>query len=110
MQKSKAITFKLTESEYDKIKTLADQRHMNPTEYARHTALGNRIKPTVISNESSSEDLLALKQENAKMLHMLQSLDGYIAENGFMNWHDYKNDEKVIEALKTMRTLNKQDN
>lgn len=99
MQKSKAITFRLSESEYGKVQKLAEQRHMNPTEYARHTALGNRIKPTVIS----AEDTSALEKENAALTHMIQSVQKYISENGFMNWHDYKNDEQAIHALKAIR-------
>lgn len=62
MRKSKTISFRLSESEYEKIQMLAEQRHMNATEYARHVALGNRIKPTVINKEISvveTQELLA---------------------------------------------------
>jgi len=104
MQKSKAITFRLSESEYEKVQKLAEQRHMNPTEYARHVALGNRIKPTIISVEhSSEEDISTLEKENTKMKQMIHSIQKHISENGFMNWHDYKNDEQAIHALKAIR-------
>ena len=47
-RKAKVINLNLTLEEYEKIKQLAEIRHLNPTSYTKLTALGNRIKPTVI--------------------------------------------------------------
>lgn len=108
MEKSKAITFRLSESEYEKIQMLAEQRHMNPTEYSRHVSLGNRIKPTVINIENGttiSEDLANAEVENEELLNMIYSIQEYIAENGYINWHEYKNDEIAMKALLRMREL-----
>lgn len=108
MEKSKAITFRLSESEYEKIQMLAEQRHMNPTEYSRHVALGNRIKPTVINvenKETISEDLANAELENEELLNMIHSIQDYISENGFMNWHEYKNDEVAVKSLQRMKGL-----
>ncbi|PTH59130.1 plasmid mobilization protein, partial [Staphylococcus arlettae] len=49
----KAITFKLTNEEYKKIQDLSAYCHMSPTEYARHQALGNQIKPTILHQETN---------------------------------------------------------
>lgn len=111
MKKSKAITFRLSESECEKIQMLAEQRHMNATEYARHVALGNRIKPTVIKkDDSNTNDALInenerLKTELLKSDNSMALLSKYVSENGFMNWHEYKNDEKVISILKYIHKL-----
>lgn len=108
MKKSKAITFRLSESEYEKVQMLAEQRHMNATEYARHVALGNRIKPTVINIENDttlSEDLANVELENEELLNMIHSIQDYIAENGFINWHEYKNDEVAVNSLLRMKRL-----
>ena len=44
--KEKILTIRVSQSQYEKICALADIREMNVTEYIRHTAIGNRIKPT----------------------------------------------------------------
>lgn len=108
MKRTKAITFRLSESEYEKVQNLADERHMNPTEYARLVTLGNRIKPTVINIENGatiSEDLANAELENEELLNMIHSIQDYISENGFMNWHEYKNDEVAVKSLQRIRNI-----
>lgn len=61
-KKAKTININLTESEYEKVKQLAEIRDLNPTAYTRLTALGNRIKPTVIY--PADERISELEKEN----------------------------------------------
>lgn len=49
--KEKILTIRVSQSQYEKICALADIREMNVTEYIRHTAIGNRIKPTKSSSK-----------------------------------------------------------
>ncbi|MBF9307622.1 hypothetical protein I3V59_12930 [Staphylococcus epidermidis] len=46
--KEKILTIRVSQEQYEKIQDLAYIRNMNTTEYIRQTAVGNRIKPTVI--------------------------------------------------------------
>lgn len=46
--KEKILTVRVSQEQYKKIQDLAYIRSMNTTEYIRQTAVGNRIKPTVI--------------------------------------------------------------
>ena len=46
--KEKILTIRVSQEQYKKIQDLAYIRSMNVTEYIRQTAVGNRIKPTVI--------------------------------------------------------------
>ena len=46
--KEKILTIRVSQGQYKKIQDLAYIRSMNVTEYIRQTAVGNRIKPTVI--------------------------------------------------------------
>ncbi|HHC8882712.1 plasmid mobilization protein [Staphylococcus epidermidis] len=46
--KEKILTIRVSQEQYKKIQDLAYIRSMNTTEYIRQTAVGNRIKPTVI--------------------------------------------------------------
>jgi len=46
--KEKILTVRVSQAQYKKIQDLAYIRSMNVTEYIRQTAVGNRIKPTVI--------------------------------------------------------------
>ena len=54
--KEKILTIRVSQSQYEKICALADIREMNVTEYIRHTAIGNRIKPTVIEQIKESSE------------------------------------------------------
>ena len=49
--KDKVLTLRVNHAQYEKICELADIREMNVTEYIRHTAIGNRIKPTKSSSK-----------------------------------------------------------
>ncbi|MCO6333124.1 hypothetical protein LZU09_03310 [Staphylococcus epidermidis] len=44
--KDKVLTLRVSHAQYKRICALADIREMNVTKYIRHTAIGNRIKPT----------------------------------------------------------------
>lgn len=125
MKREKTIAFTITEKEFEKIKQLAEIRHMNPTEYSRHVALGNRIKPTVVSpNYKRGEDLsdlekeleiLRLENEQLKeyakinyekvksVLKAVKQIQGAIADNGFVDWKLLSKEDK--EALIYIRNL-----
>ncbi|MFQ3845981.1 hypothetical protein AABD44_00780, partial [Staphylococcus shinii] len=61
-KKAKTININLTEDEYEKVKQLAEIRDLNPTAYTRLTALGNRIKPTIVY--PADERIDELEKEN----------------------------------------------
>ena len=44
--KDKVLTLRVSQAQYKRICALAYIREMNVTKYIRHTAIGNRIKPT----------------------------------------------------------------
>ncbi|MGC7602367.1 hypothetical protein ACP2X9_11325, partial [Staphylococcus epidermidis] len=90
-RKAKVINLNLTLEEYEKIKQLAEIRHLNPTSYTKLTALGNRIKPTVIEktniqndsngvNEQLEEDNEALKSNNQELQQHVHQLEDEIAQ------------------------------
>ena len=66
-KKAKTININLTEDEYEKVKQLAEIRNLNPTAYTRLTALGNRIKPTVVYPADERIDALEKENEDLKM-------------------------------------------
>lgn len=70
-KKAKTININLTEAEYEKVKQLAEVRDLNPTAYTRLSALGNRIKPTVIQPES--ERITELENENQRLNEQLNT-------------------------------------
>ena len=84
--KEKILTIRVSQSQHEKICALADIREMNVTEYIRHTAIGNRIKPTVIEQiKESSEvselfkkDNEALKSNNQALQHHIHQLEDEI--------------------------------
>lgn len=71
-KRTKGITVRLSEKEYQKVEQLAEERHMNPTEYTRHMALGNRIKPTIIKTEVAQGVDETLKEHAQNVIHYLQ--------------------------------------
>lgn len=73
-KKAKTININLTESEYEKVKQLAEIRDLNPTAYTRLTALGNRIKPTVVY--SADERINELEKENQELKMKLMAGHG----------------------------------
>ena len=84
--KDKVLTLRVNHAQYEKICELADIREMNVTEYIRHTAIGNHIKPTVIEQiKESSEvselfkkDNKALKSNNQALQHHIHQLEDEI--------------------------------
>ena len=96
-RKAKVINLNLTLEEYEKIKQLAEIRHLNPTSYTKLTALGNRIKPTVIEypqeqttlddyNDSndSNEIIEQLKKDNEALKsdkHALQQRNDQLEDD-----------------------------
>ena len=75
--KEKILTIRVSQSQYEKICALADIREMNVTEYIRHTAIGNRIKPTVIEYPKEQT-----------------TIDDYNSNNDTNDWYE------IIEQLK----------
>ena len=70
-KKAKTININLTEAEYEKVKQLAEVRDLNPTAYTRLTALGNRIKPTVVY--PADERINELEKENQDLKKQLMA-------------------------------------
>ena len=129
--KEKILTIRVSQSQYEKICALADIREMNVTEYIRHTAIGNRIKPTVIEQikESSEvselfkkdnealksnnqalqrhihqleDEIDQLRQENDVFHHLLQHFDS----TAFMNFNTYRDDRPLKNADRKSTRLN----
>ena len=93
-RKAKVINLNLTLEEYEKIKQLAEIRHLNPTSYTKLTALGNRIKPTVIEYpqeqttlddyNDSNEIIEQLKKDNEALKsdkHALQQRNDQLEDD-----------------------------
>lgn len=124
----KAITFKLTNEEYQKIQDLSAYCHMSPTEYARHQALGNRITPTVLhqqSNFNTNENFISedqylkqvayskklkraynnatktLESEQLK-INTMNRLLPYIQSDGTVDTTEYKKDKILLHNLKQL--------
>lgn len=126
--KEKILTIRVSQSQYEKICALADIREMNVTEYIRHTAIGNRIKPTVIEQiKESSEvselfkkDNEALKSNNQALQHHIHQLEDEIDQlrqendvfhhllqhfdsTAFMNFNTYRDDRPLKNAIKRLK-------
>ena len=129
-KKAKTININLTEAEYEKVKQLAEIRDLNPTAYTRLTALGNRIKPTVVY--PADERIDALEKENQDLKKQLMAGYGqyevtredfdnleeqyyhyasyvntfkdflkYVQNDAeYINLKGYKNDEKLKEEIR----------
>ncbi|MFK3727742.1 plasmid mobilization protein [Staphylococcus epidermidis] len=119
--KEKILTIRVSHSQYEKICALADIREMNVTEYIRHTAIGNRIKPTIIEQikESSEvselfkkdnealqrhihqleDEIDQLRQENDVFHHLLQHFDS----TAFMDFSTYRDDRPLKNAIKRLK-------
>ena len=129
-KKAKTININLTEAEYEKVKQLAEIRDLNPTAYTRLTALGNRIKPTVVY--PADERIDALEKENQDLKKQLMAgygqyevtredfdnleeqyyhYAGYVTtfkdflkyvqnDAEYINLKGYKNDEKLKEEIR----------
>ncbi|MFQ3852278.1 MULTISPECIES: plasmid mobilization protein [Staphylococcus] len=129
-KKSKTININLTEDEYEKVKQLAEIRDLNPTAYTRLTALGNRIKPTIVYPADERIDALEKENEDLKMKLMagygqyevskedFENLEEqyyqyasyvntfkyflkYVQNDAeYINLNGYKNDEKLKEEIR----------
>lgn len=126
--KEKILTIRVSQSQYEKICALADIREMNVTEYIRHTAIGNRIKPTIIEQIKESSEVSELfkkdnealksnnqalqrhihqlederdkiKKENDVFHHLLQHFDS----TAFMNFNTYRDDRPLKNAIKRLK-------
>ena len=126
--KEKILTIRVSQSQYEKICALADIREMNVTEYIRHTAIGNRIKPTVIEQIKESSEVSELfkkdnkalksnnqalqrhihqledgidqlRQENDVFHHLLQHFDS----TAFLNFNTYRDDRQLKNAIKRLK-------
>lgn len=114
-KKAKTININLTEAEYEKVKQLAEIRDLNPTAYTRLTALGNRIKPTVIemskeqivNNEHEefeklrleNEELKAQRQYDSEHIDLLNNFIKYVNDKGYIDFQGYKNDVNLREKM-----------
>ena len=83
--KEKILTIRVSQSQYKKIQDLANIRSMNVTEYIRQTAVGNRIKPTVIEYPKEQT-----------------TIDDYNSNNDTNDWHEIieqlKNDNETLKS------------
>lgn len=124
----KAITFKLTNEEYKKIQDLSAYCHMSPTEYARHQALRNQIKPTILHQETNvdkgvnfiSEDKYEKQVSYSKKLkraynqatneleserlkiNTMNRLLPYVQSDGSIDTNEYQKDRTLICNLKQL--------
>ncbi|KAB2177424.1 hypothetical protein F9B26_11870 [Staphylococcus epidermidis] len=85
--KEKILTVRVSQAQYKKIQDLAYIRSMNVTEYIRQTAVGNRIKPTVIEYPKEQT-----------------TIDDYNSNNDTNDWHEIieqlKNDNETLKSNK----------
>ena len=125
-RKAKVINLNLTLEEYEKIKQLAEIRHLNPTSYTKLTALGNRIKPTVIEypqeqttlddcNDSndSNEIIEQLKKDNEALksdveafrvkANLLDEFLTHMNENAYIDFNGFRDDEELRYKLKNIK-------
>ena len=125
-KKAKAIHLNLTQDEYNKIQKLAEIRHLNPTSYTKHVALGNRIKPTVIEypqeqttieddestnnlhevNEQLKKDNEALKSDVEAFrvkANLLDELLTHVNENAYIDFNGFRDDEELRYKLKNIK-------
>ncbi|MEH5891667.1 plasmid mobilization protein [Enterobacter roggenkampii] len=75
-QQPKILTVRVSQAQYKKIQDLAYIRSMNVTEYIRQTAVGNRIKPTVIEypkEQTTLEDY----EEDSKVSELESKINEY---------------------------------
>ena len=83
--KEKILTVRVSQEQYKKIQYLAYIRSMNVTEYIRQTAVGNRIKPTVIEYPKEQT-----------------TIDDYNSNNDTNDWHEIieqlKNDNETLKS------------
>lgn len=112
-RKAKVINLNLTLEEYEKIKQLAEIRHLNPTSYTKLVALGNRIKPTVIKSEDDTNDLHEiieqLKSSNNTLkneqdafrekAHLFDLFLEHVNENAFIDIDSFKHDTELRKAI-----------
>jgi uncharacterized protein (DUF1778 family) len=105
-QKEKVLTIRVSYNQYEKIQQLAQIREMNITEYIRNSAVGNRIKPTVIESDNSDQEqriqrlrkeLNKAKEHEKTLRHFLKCIEN----NGeYINISKYKNDEILKQRIK----------
>ena len=106
--KEKILTMRVSQSQYEKICALADIREMNVTEYIRHTAIGNRIKPTVIEQIKESSEVSELfKKDNEALKSNNQALQRHIHQledsTEFLNFNTYRDDRQLKNAIKRLK-------
>lgn len=124
--KEKILTVRVSQEQYKKIQDLAYIRSMNTTEYIRQTAVGNRIKPTVIEypqeqttlddyNDSndSNEIIEQLKKDNEALksdveafrvkANLLDELLTHVNENAYIDFNGFRDDEELRYKLKYIK-------
>ena len=117
--KEKILTIRVSQEQYKKIQDLAYIRSMNTTEYIRQTAVGNRIKPTVIEypkEQTTLEDY----EEDSKVSELESKINEYeeliqaqvdtlkrmlthIDSTGYINFGSYKNDRLLLNQIRNSK-------
>ncbi|MGE7135841.1 plasmid mobilization protein [Staphylococcus warneri] len=117
--KEKILTVRVSQAQYKKIQDLAYIRSMNVTEYIRQTAVGNRIKPTVIEypkEQTTLEDY----EEDSKVSELESKINEYeeliqaqvdtlkrmlthIDSTGYINFGSYKNDRLLLNQIRNSK-------
>lgn len=105
-QKEKVLTLRVSNNQYEKIQQLAQIREMNITEYIRNSAVGNRIKPTVIETDNLDKEqriqrlekeLYKAKEHEETLRHFLKC----VQNNGeYINISKYKSDEMLKKRIR----------
>ena len=97
--KEKILTIRVSQSQYEKICALADIREMNVTEYIRHTAIGNRIKPTVIEQIKESSEVSELfKKDNEALKSNNQALQHHIHQLKY-ELYKLRQENNIVETI-----------
>ena len=97
--KEKILTIRVSQSQYEKICALADIREMNVTEYIRHTAIGNRIKPTIIEQIKESSEVSELfKKDNEALKSNNQALQHHIHQLKY-ELYKLRQENNIVETI-----------
>ena len=97
--KDKVLTLRVNHAQYEKICELADIREMNVTEYIRHTAIGNRIKPTVIEQIKESSEVSELfKKDNKALKSNNQALQHHIHQLKY-ELYKLRQENNIVETI-----------
>lgn len=110
------VSIKLNDDEKRRIELFSQQRDLTISEYMRMSALGHRIKPTVVNfnNESVSADVEELQTENEQLkmnikrlspiMKAVKQIQNSIGDNGYVEWKTLtKEDKDALILLKNLK-------